>query len=211
MQGWLDRGDTIAVCRNHDLSSRAVGCLQFFPLDVEEVQKAEIGKSKGVGPCGGYQYLLEALIPPGSVLEEHVTFEDPPPEPVWDGTCDSCDEEMEEDEPRADGRHLCDSCEQDPEVEFAGQFMEPEWYEGDYYEVQADHGSTYIVPTDVCAAKVHGDLQDYVEAKIDEPEKPVEVQHGWLYRFSAPGYMDCTDWSVAESEEAAKAALLEEA
>jgi hypothetical protein len=79
-------------------------------------------------------------------------------------------------------------------------FMQPEVYETDYYAVEADCGSTWIVPADVCSADTWGDLADYVEAMIDEPDEPAVLSHGWIYRMSAEGYMDCTDWSAADTE-----------
>ncbi len=42
-------------------------------------------------------------------------------------------------------------------------------------------------------------------------EMPIvlELKHGWLARLSASGYMDCTEWCAYETEEEAKAALVE--
>lgn len=80
-------------------------------------------------------------------------------------------------------------------------FMVPEMSEDDYYAVQANHGETHIVPADVVRnAKVWGDLADYVDGEIDDPDGPALLSHGWLWRFQAPGYMDATDWSYASTE-----------
>jgi hypothetical protein len=83
-------------------------------------------------------------------------------------------------------------------------FMKPEINHGDYYEVEANHGETHIIPTDVENATTNGDLADYIEGTIDEPDAPVTIKTGWLARMSAPGYLDCTDWSAHATEQEAK-------
>ncbi len=84
-------------------------------------------------------------------------------------------------------------------------FMQPAIYFGTYYEVSANHGETYIVPADVSGVvKTYGDLADYVEGKVDEPDTIAEVKRGWLARMSAPGYMDCTDWSAHDTQQEAE-------
>ena len=37
----------------------------------------------------------------------------------------------------------------------------------------------------------------------------VECKEGWGARLSAPGYMDCTEWAVYDTEEEARAELEE--
>ena len=37
----------------------------------------------------------------------------------------------------------------------------------------------------------------------------IEIVSGWGARLSAPGYLDCTEWSVYETEEEARADLAE--
>jgi hypothetical protein len=92
------------------------------------------------------------------------------------------------------------------------QFMEPEWYQGDVWEVRANHGETHIVPADVCATD-GSDLADYVDGTIDTDDNGnpiVTLRRGvWLARLSAPGYLDCTDWVACETEDAAKDYLAE--
>jgi hypothetical protein len=39
----------------------------------------------------------------------------------------------------------------------------------------------------------------YLESPIEDVES-VEFNYGWGARMSAPGYMDCTDWSVFATE-----------
>lgn len=88
-------------------------------------------------------------------------------------------------------------------------FMQPEIYESDYYEVEYDHGSTAFIPLDVVDADYNGNLRDYVEGKIDEPDAPVTVKSGWVCRLQAPGYMDATDWSAFDTEREAIEHILE--
>ena len=89
-------------------------------------------------------------------------------------------------------------------------FMEPEVFLGEYYAVDADHGSTWIVPVDVSGlVETWAGLADYVEGDVDDPDGPAVVQTGWLARLSAPGYLDCTDWSVHATETEAREHLAE--
>jgi len=44
------------------------------------------------------------------------------------------------------------------------------------------------------------DLEDYVDGKYIEHWEII----GWGARLSAPGYLDCTDWSVFDTEREAK-------
>lgn len=53
--------------------------------------------------------------------------------------------------------------------------------------------------------KVNKILRDYVLGTI----LSAEVIDGYGARLSAPGYMDCTEWSVYSSESAAREALVE--
>lgn len=80
-------------------------------------------------------------------------------------------------------------------------FMQKEIYFGAYFSVDTTCG-TKIVPQDVCGDVTHvSELQDYLEG---EPlDDAFECGNGWLARMSAPGYMDCTAWSVFKTEEEA--------
>lgn len=94
---------------------------------------------------------------------------------------------------------------------FADSFMRPYIEHGDYFKVNTSAG-TEIVPCDVIGRtmNVHVDaLLNYLEGTPDDPEELCEVQTGWLARMSAPGYMDCTDWSAHASEDDARAFLLD--
>lgn len=101
-------------------------------------------------------------------------------------------------------------------------FMQPEIWQDQFYTLEADNG-TEIVPIDVCgeldgATCGHLDedchctdclrdhFGDYVEGtKIYS----AELSEGWLYRLSAPGYMDCTETGSAETEREAIETILE--
>lgn len=90
-------------------------------------------------------------------------------------------------------------------------FMQPQVYHDLYFEIETTIG-TEIVPADVigrtCATDVSAFL-DYLEGEPNDEDELVEVKEGWLARMSAPGYLDCTDWSAHETEEEARAYLEE--
>lgn len=88
-------------------------------------------------------------------------------------------------------------------------FMEPEIIETQWYIVETNIG-TEIVPCDVAGiVETCAGLADYLEGSPDEPGEAPEVESGWLWRLSAPGYMDCTDWCRADSREEAIRECLE--
>ena len=83
-------------------------------------------------------------------------------------------------------------------------FMQPQIEFAQYFEVDTTHG-TFIVPADVVGSTMSAAPEafaDYVEGEVFGDD-PIEVKEGWLARLSAPGYMDCTDWSVFKTEEEA--------
>ncbi len=90
-------------------------------------------------------------------------------------------------------------------------FMQPQVFEDDYFEVDTTIG-TEIVPADLigrtCATHVEA-LLNYLEGKPLDPDEEVELKRGWLARMSAPGYMDCTEYSVFTTEYEAWAFLVE--
>ena len=94
------------------------------------------------------------------------------------------------------------------------EFMRPDVYQSDVWEVQANHGETHLVPGDVVGSIEDPDdarkaLADYVEGKIDPDADPVYRRNVWLARLSAPGYMDCTDWSAFGTREEAEEYLID--
>jgi squalene cyclase len=104
-------------------------------------------------------------------------------------------------------------------------FMQQEIFETDWIEIGTTHG-TYFVPADYLSYvvdylkdesiedvlemdAVRRDLLQYTEAYKPEHILSVELRHGFGTRMSAPGYLDCTEWSVFDTE-AEAAAYLEE-
>lgn len=84
-------------------------------------------------------------------------------------------------------------------------FMQPQIEFGQYFAVETNQG-TFIVPADVIGSNksiAAGVFTDYVEGTIPDDDELIEIKEGWLARLSAPGYMDCTDWSVFDTEEEA--------
>lgn len=85
-------------------------------------------------------------------------------------------------------------------------FMQPQIYLTYYFVVNTSMG-TEIVPYDVIGRtmNVHVDaLLDYLEGTPDDPDGLCEVSTGYIARLSAPGYLDCTDWSVFDTEDEAR-------
>lgn len=85
-------------------------------------------------------------------------------------------------------------------------FMQPQVVQDDWYDVDTTHGNTFIQLDIVGKDASKGDFADYIEGEyIDH-----ETISGWGARLSAPGYMDCTDWCVFDTEEEAKEYLREQ-
>lgn len=72
-------------------------------------------------------------------------------------------------------------------------FMKPEIEHGAWHICETDTG-TCIVPADLCAGN-SADVLMYCDATV---VYEVETKEGYGARFSAPGYMDCTDWAFFE-------------
>lgn len=68
-----------------------------------------------------------------------------------------------------------------------------------FLEVTANHGETYYLPGDLCEATVEG-VRDYINGKVEDV---VVHDSGVVWRWTAPGYLDCTDWMRADSAESA--------
>lgn len=87
--------------------------------------------------------------------------------------------------------------------------MVPTIEHGQYYAIETCHG-TEIVPLNVCGTvATTADLADYLQGEPDEPEEQPELCAGWIWRMSAAGCLDCTEWSAADSEEQAARDCLE--
>ncbi|MNK49863.1 hypothetical protein D3C87_687280 [compost metagenome] len=87
--------------------------------------------------------------------------------------------------------------------------MKPQVYQGDYFAVNTSQGTEVVTADDVgrtCATHVEA-LLNYLSGTPDDADELCELKNGWLARMSAPGYLDCTDWTAYPTEAAARAAL----
>ena len=90
-------------------------------------------------------------------------------------------------------------------------FMKPEIWQDSYHLVQGRCGSTvydstYGLPAGETDPEV---IASYLDC---QPEELIEIEYhpsGWLYRLSAPGYLDCTETGSAETEAEAIKAILD--
>ncbi len=83
-------------------------------------------------------------------------------------------------------------------------FMEPEILHGHWYKMEGDNGTMYVWGMDVWN---HNELDSYYDGTLDEEETTTVLGYG--ARLSAPGYMDCTDWCVFDTEKEASEYLQE--
>lgn len=98
-------------------------------------------------------------------------------------------------------------------------FMQPVVYEDDYFSVETEIG-TEIVPADLLSpsfavnfvADALYDEDNEVWPLISSAVSPyvegndireISPRRGYLARMSAPGYMDCTDWTAHDTAEEA--------
>lgn len=89
-------------------------------------------------------------------------------------------------------------------------FMEPEIFHGHYYEIETTHGTEYVPVEASGFVNSLDELTDYLSGSpINSEDGLPEAQEGWIFRLSAPGYMDCTEWCVADSEKEAREYLEE--
>lgn len=70
-------------------------------------------------------------------------------------------------------------------------------YQG-WYLVETTNG-TECIPSDLC----DGDLESVADYCEGTPQS-IEGVTGFGARLSAPGYMDCTEWSVFDTESGAE-------
>lgn len=99
-------------------------------------------------------------------------------------------------------------------------FMEPETYVGAYLEIDGPCGIDFI-PRDVaditdadleqwqtevtdallCKLPIPACLRDYTE---NRDAYSIERSNGILSRYSAPGYLDCTNWQLGDEADLAE-------
>lgn len=80
-------------------------------------------------------------------------------------------------------------------------FMQKEICFGSYFSIETTCG-TEIVPSDVQGRTVSTHVEaflDYLEGNPLDSDELIECQEGWLARMTAPGYMDCTCYTVHKS------------
>lgn len=80
--------------------------------------------------------------------------------------------------------------------------MEKQVEFSEYFAVETDAGLE-IVPTYVIGRTMDTHVEallNYLEGKPLDEEETCEVKSGWLARWSAPGYMDCTSWTAFKTE-----------
>lgn len=79
-------------------------------------------------------------------------------------------------------------------------FMKPDYRQDNFYLVELIDGSTECIPFHVSGkVKRVEDLKDYL-SESPTPNQTLIVRSGYVYRLSADGYMDATDWSYASTE-----------
>lgn len=81
--------------------------------------------------------------------------------------------------------------------------MQPQIIECTYWVVEQTGGTIFVPTDDAPTADV---CRDYLNQ--DEEILSIEKETGWLWRLSAPGCLDCTDWGAGESLQDALSALL---
>ena len=76
-------------------------------------------------------------------------------------------------------------------------FMEPQADYFSAFHVETSHG-TEIIPTDLVGNDPEPSvIEQFLEGNLlrdAEGGPDIEMREGWYSRFSAPGYMDRTDW-----------------
>lgn len=85
-------------------------------------------------------------------------------------------------------------------------FMKPEIVPGPFYRVDTTDGTEVVACDD--AGLYHDttaeDLSGLTTGIILDKSEMLHVQTGYLARMSAPGYLDCTDWTGHPSERDAR-------
>lgn len=80
-------------------------------------------------------------------------------------------------------------------------FMQPQIQFGDWWEIETESEGMVLLPAE-------GETEESLRRYYPEAEFTLlEGQYG--VRLSAPGYMDCTEWTVHDTEQLAKDALKE--
>jgi len=81
--------------------------------------------------------------------------------------------------------------------------MVPVYDSGPFFSGENKYGEGIVSPVDA-----HGSAERFVADAGVEPDSVTTISGKWWARLSAPGYMDCTDWSGPfDSEEEARAEI----
>lgn len=88
-------------------------------------------------------------------------------------------------------------------------FMQREIEFGDWYEIDTRNGIT-VIPADIVGdAPTAAEVLQYLDVFRESDVYKITKRTGFGARLSAPGYLDCTEWSVFDTEKEA-AEYLEE-
>ena len=82
-------------------------------------------------------------------------------------------------------------------------FMEIETHPGPFFAIDGRDGTTYV-PADVIGEDTDPkDLDAFADYYDGREVESVELVRQAGARYTAPGYLDCTPWTVADTEEEA--------
>lgn len=99
-------------------------------------------------------------------------------------------------------------------------FMQKQIVKGLWLDVENTHGEGTLIPADLVSKVTLGKLAldvvsedpeilDAVRDYVNGEAREVTLREGYGARLSAPGYMDCTEWALYPTVEAARAGLAE--
>jgi hypothetical protein len=82
--------------------------------------------------------------------------------------------------------------------------MQREILKSDGYEIETDRGCSYFIPSEVLAGDPAGadlaTIAQYQPENVDGRPIRTRIVRGYFGRWTAPGYLDCTDWEFATSK-----------
>lgn len=93
------------------------------------------------------------------------------------------------------------------EERFRTSFMKPEVITSSYASVETTRGTEFVL--DFKRGATAGEVRGFLEGEPLDPEEVPEFKIATLARMSAPGYMDCTEWSAFSSDQEAYEYLIE--
>ena len=81
------------------------------------------------------------------------------------------------------------------------KLLKPDIDHREWLELETEEGETFIYPADLFTKEQ--------VLKLHKGTSNIEQRAAWGARMSAPGYLDCTQWVLFETEEEAKEYLME--